>query len=79
VAARLAVGHRRLGRSISRGVDFSFLEGFPHRRLDPRGLFFCDLVFDEVAGHLLEDAGAPKRHVELEFGEPEQGVSEQER
>jgi hypothetical protein len=36
-------------------------------------------MLDEVAMHLLEDPLAPERCVELELGEPEQGVAERER
>ena len=72
----LVVGHRRLQALDLGGVDFGFLEGGAHRRLDPGGLRGGDPVLDEVAGHLLEDAGAPERRVELELGKPQQGVAE---
>jgi hypothetical protein len=72
------VGHRRLKAVDLGGVDFGFLERLTHCLLDPGGLLGGDAVFDEVAGHLLEDAGAPERRVELELGEPEQRVAEGE-
>jgi hypothetical protein len=72
------VGHRRLEPLDLCGVDFGFLEGFTHRHFDTRGLLLGDLALDEVAGHLLEDPGAPERCVQVELGEPEQGVAEGE-
>jgi hypothetical protein len=72
------VGHRRLEALDLGRLDFSFLEGCAHRLLDPAGLLGSDPVLDEVAPHLLEDAGAPERCEEFELGEPKQGVAERE-
>jgi hypothetical protein len=52
------------------GVDLGFLEGGAHRSLDPGGLLGGDPVFDEVPRHLLENACAPERCVQLKLGEP---------
>ena len=72
------VRHRGFEALDLAGVNFGFFEGRAHRRHDPRGLVLGDLALSEVAGHLLEDPGAPERGVELELGEPKQGVAERE-
>ena len=72
------VGHRRLQPVDLGGVDFGFLEGAAHGRDQPVGLLLGDPALDEIAAHLLDDALTPKRRVQLEFGEPEQGVAERE-
>ena len=56
----------------------TIFEGGVHRRGEPVGLRLADLALGEVAAHLLEDAGAPKRRVQLELGQPKQRVAKRE-